>query len=172
MMQTIRNAIPHIRVFKSAVREDEAQQRVTDELQRQHDDERVFVTVGAGETWVTVLDEEGNCEESWTAIFGWSYLFELPVSFGERDVLLEEPETVRMALRGHARIYGRDVDTSVYVEQAEEQMRLGLDQILSRTVGSGARFVSIVIAAPQWLHGLLSGSAGLRPHILHEISDA
>lgn len=171
-MNSIRGPGQSIRVFKSTDREDEAKQRVTDELQREHDDERVFVTIGAGETWVTVLDEEGNCEESWTAIFGWSYLFELPVSLGDRDVLLDEPETVRMALRGQARIYGRDVDTRGYVEQAEEQMRHGLDQILSRTVGSGARFVSIVLAAPQWLHGLLSGSAGLRPHILHEISDA
>src|SRR5690606_6439687 len=119
----------NIRVFKSTARVDEAQQRVTDELQRHHGDERVFVTVGAGETWVTILDEEGNCEESWTAIFGWSYLFEIPLGIGEREVLLDEPETVRMALRGNARIYGRDVDTSSYVELAEEQMRLGLDHI-------------------------------------------
>ena len=124
--------ISRIRVFRSSGHHDD--------LLEEHREERVFVTIGPGETRVTILDDEGVCDKSWTAIFGWSFLFGVPIDLGFKD-------------------------------EAGRQMSRALDEILSQTVGSGARFSAIVLAAPQWLHGLLSGSVGIRPHILHEISD-
>lgn len=154
-----------IRVFRSP------EPRLTDDYPGMRE-ERVFVTIGPGETRVTILDDEGECAKSWTAIFGWSFLFGVPVNLGDRIITLDEQETITLALSGRTRIYGRMVDTASFVKEAGRQMSAGLDDILSQTVGSGARFSAIVLAAPQWLHGLLSGSIGIRPHILHEISDA
>ena len=129
------------------------------------------MTIGPGETRVTILDDEGVCDKSWTAIFGWSFLFGVPIDLGEQQVTLDEQETITRALNGPTRIYGQITDTTSFKDEAGRQMSRALDEILSQTVGSGARFSAIVLAAPQWLHGLLSGSVGIRPHILHEISD-
>lgn len=152
-----------IRVFRSSGR--------PDDLLEEHREERVFVTIGPGETQVTILDDEGVCDKSWTAIFGWSFLFEIPVDLEGKLVTLDEQETVILVLSGKGRLFGRPVDNASFVEAAGRRMSKALDDILSQTVGSGARFSEIVLAAPHWLHGLLSGSVGIRPHILHEISD-
>ncbi|MCW3782585.1 hypothetical protein [Defluviimonas salinarum] len=152
-----------IRVFRSSER--------AGDLLDIHDEARVFVTIGAGETHVTILDDEGVCDKSWTAVFGWSFLFGVPVDFGGRRITFEEQETVALALQGSARIYGQTIDTTAYVRDAGRALSAALDDILYQTVGSGARFLCIVLAAPEWLHGLLSGSVGIRPHILHEIRD-
>ena len=155
--------ISRIRVFRSSGHHDD--------LLEEHREERVFVTIGPGETRVTILDDEGVCDKSWTAIFGWSFLFGVPIDLGEQQVTLDEQETITRALNGPTRIYGQITDTTSFKDEAGRQMSRALDEILSQTVGSGARFSAIVLAAPQWLHGLLSGSVGIRPHILHEISD-
>lgn len=152
-----------IRVFRSSGQHDD--------LLEEHREERVFVTIGPGETRVTILDDEGVCDKSWTAIFGWSFLFGVPIDLGDKEITLDEQETITRALSGPTRIYGRMTDTTRFKDEAGRQMSRALDEILSQTVGSGARFSAIVLAAPQWLHGLLSGSVGVRPHILHEISD-
>lgn len=142
-----------------------------DDLLEEHREARVFVTIGPGETRITILDDEGICDKSWTALFGWSFLFNIPVDLGDRQITLDEQETVSRALSGRTKLFGRDVDTSAFVIEAGRQMTRALDDILSQTIGSGARFTAIVLSAPQWLHGLLSGSVGVRPHILNEISD-
>jgi hypothetical protein len=159
----LNNTPRRIRVFRSSER--------PEDVLKKHHDARVFVTIGAGETRVTILDDEGICDKSWTAIFGWSFLFSVPVDLGEKTVTLDEQETVALALSGHARIYGRLVNTASYLEAAEKQLKVALDDILSQTVGSGALFSAIVLAAPHWLHDLLSGSVMIRPHILHEIHE-
>lgn len=135
-------------------------------------DASVFVTIGAAETHVSVLDEEARCSSRWLAIFGWSFLFGLPLAMDERTVLLEEAKVVERALQGRARIYGRDTDTSAWVEEAGRRLEAALDDILGQSIGSGAHFTAIVLCAPPWLHGLLSGCRNLRPHIVQEIREA
>lgn len=136
------------------------------------DDACVFVTIGAGETHVSVLDDEGRCQQRWTAIFGWSYLFGIPLLLSGSPVLLEEAESVARALRGRARIYGQDTDTSPWVAEAGKRLEAALEDILRQTIGSGAHFTAIILCAPMWLHGLLSGCRSLRPHIVQEIRES
>ncbi|MCE6959684.1 hypothetical protein LAZ40_11705 [Cereibacter sphaeroides] len=131
----------------------------------------VFVTIGAGETHVTVLDGEGACSRGWTAIFGWSALCSLTVLIDGREVTFDEETLVARALTGAARVYGRHVDTSAFLHSARELFVEVMDQILSRTIGSGAAYDTIVLAAPDWLHGVLAAVVDLRPHILPEIRD-
>lgn len=135
------------------------------------DGEHVFITIGPGETRITILDDEGDCEASWAAVFGWSSLMDLPLVVDGKPLMLDEPGVLQLVLTGRARIYGRSVDTSEFVAVAEGRVRAAIEEIIHGTVGSGARYSAIVLAAPVWLHGLLASSVGLRPHILREISE-
>lgn len=135
------------------------------------EDARVFVTVGAGETHVTVLDEDGVCERRWTAIFGWSFLFSVPFVLDGVEIFFEEPESLERVLSGRTRIYGKLTDTGAFLQDATRLMARAIEDILDQTIGSGAIYSGIVLAAPVWLHGLLSGSIGIRPHILHDIRE-
>ena len=132
---------------------------------------RVFVAVGAGETHISICDDEGYREKHWVAIFGWSNLLSLPVDLGDRSVTLDEQETLEAALRGPIRIFGREVDTRNYIEAAAREMSAGLDDILGQTIGSGAPYSSIILAAPEWLHDTLALARMIRPHIIQESNE-
>jgi hypothetical protein len=134
-------------------------------------DASVFVSIGAGETHVTVLDGEGACTRGWTAVFGWSALCALSFDHGDREVVFDEELLVARALTGATRIYGSRVDTSAFVGRSAMILRGALEEILSRTIGSGAAYDAIVLAAPAWLHGALGAALDLRPHILPEIRE-
>lgn len=131
----------------------------------------VFLTIGAGETHVTILDGEGICTRGWTAVFGWSALCALPFDIGGRDVTFDEEALVARALTGNARIYGRQIDTSSFLQSSRAIFVDAVEQILSRTIGSGTAYDTIVLAAPDWLHGALQNVLGLRPHILPDIRE-
>lgn len=131
----------------------------------------VFVTIGAGETHVTILDGEGVCTRGWTAVFGWSALCALPFDVSGREVTFDEEALVARALTGSARIYGKQADTSTFLDAAKSLFFEAIEQILSRTIGSGTAYDTIVLAAPDWLHGALQAVIGLRPHILPEIRE-
>jgi hypothetical protein len=133
--------------------------------------ERVFVTIGAGETMVTILNEDGQCEHCWTAVFGWSFLFDIPVEVNGVSTRIDDQEVAAIALGGQVRMFGRLVDTREYAKQAGQRIKDALDDILSQTVGSGARYSAIVFSAPEWMHRLLSNAIGIRPHIVKDISD-
>lgn len=138
---------------------------------QENQEARVYVTIGPGETRVTILDDDGICDMSWAAVFGWSALLGMPVGEGADCVTLEEEEALSKALLGPIRVYGRVIQTAAFKTAAIAQMRRALDDILGQTVGSGARFSAIIISAPSWLHDVVAGSQGLRPHILIDTDD-
>jgi hypothetical protein len=134
-------------------------------------DASVFVSIGAGETHVTVLDCEGSCTRGWTAVFGWSALCSLPFACDAREMTFDEEVLVARALTGSTRVYGRKSDTSAFVGLSAMLFRTALEEILSRTIGSGAAYDAIIFAAPAWLHPALGASMDLRPHILPDVRE-
>lgn len=132
---------------------------------------RVFVTIGAGETRVSILNADGARDASWTALFGWSFMFDIPVVVNGKEVRVDETELLQAALSGQARLFGTVCDTGAFAEVANLRMREALDQILSHTIGAGGQFTAIILAAPAWLHAALQGSLSVRPHVLQEISE-
>ncbi|MEP3594677.1 hypothetical protein, partial [Parvibaculum sp.] len=132
----------------------------------------VFVTIGPGETRITILDEEGNCERSWAAIYGWSSLCSIPLEADGKEFPIDDERLMARALTGSVIAYGRNMDTATFVTKAAAAIEIALDEILSGTVGSGASYSAIVLAAPVWMHGLLENSVDIRPHILREIREA
>ena len=134
-------------------------------------DPSVYVTIGPGETHVVIMDDQGLRSRRWTAVFGWSFLFDQPIDVSGRSTRLEEEETLAMVLSGRARIFGHDVDTSMWCRTSGAILTAAIDEILHRTIGSGAMFRAIVLDAPEWLHGLLSDAVSLRPHILKSPPD-
>lgn len=135
-------------------------------------DPRAYVTIGPAETHVTVMDDDGVSPRKWTAIFGWSFLFNTPLRIGDRDVRLEEVETIARAMKGTTKIFGEVVDTGAWRQEVSTQLTASLDEILMATIGSGSQYSGIVLAAPEWMHSVLEGSLGIRPHILKSIRDA
>lgn len=133
---------------------------------------RVFVTIGAAETHVTIIDDEGACLSAWTAIFGWSFLFGLPLDCKSGRVFLEETEAVARALHGKMRIYGEETDTGEWVKLAVSHLTFSIEKILDQTIGSGVWLDGIVLAAPPWFQTLLAAAPHIRPHVLREIRDA
>lgn len=131
----------------------------------------VFVTIGPGETRVTILDDEGRCDRSWTAIFGWSALCAIPLMAEGKEFPVDNERLLARALTGEVQAYGRRLETSGFIARAAGRIEQALDEILSATVGSGARYSAIVLAAPAWMHGLLENSVDIRPHILREIRE-
>lgn len=133
---------------------------------------QVFVTIGAGECHISVLDNDGRCHASWLAIFGWSCLFSIPVDSSGIQVNLDEPDAVARALSGSMRIYGRSTDTSAWIDHAESYMLQALEDILEQTIGAGLSLDGIILAGPKWLHILLARMRRLRPNIFDEIRDS
>ncbi len=144
---------------------------VLEDGRRPEESGRVYVTISPGETRVTVLDGEGGRRRSWVAIFGWADICELGVQVGDRRVPLEEQELIVRAMQGRVRLFGREVDTTAFIQEAASLLQVALEDILTRTVGSGARYDVIVLSAPGWMRGILSPSTAIRPHILTEIND-
>lgn len=134
-------------------------------------DPRAYVTIGPGETHVSIMDDEGESPKKWVAIFGWSYLFHIPLKVGEKTLHIEEPDTLSRALRGSMKLYGEMVDTGAWRQDASSVLADSLDEILIGTIGSGAQYSGIVLAAPEWMHDILQGSIGIRPHILKTIRE-
>ena len=130
-----------------------------------------FLTIGPGETRVTVLDEEGGIRDSWVAIFGWCDICEIGVRVGESKVTFEEPELIRRAMSGSMKLYGQVVDTSAFIAETTDLLQRAIEEILSRTLGSGAIYDRIVLSAPSWMRDVLAASTQLRPHIFTETDD-
>jgi hypothetical protein len=128
----------------------------------------VMVSVSLGQTHVTVISDEAHRSSQWTAAFGWSSLSLIPVGSDEDPLTLDE---LPRALRGQLRRYGTPVSTSGFIEAARAHMRGAIGYILDRTIGDGAGYDRIVLAAPSWLHETVSGCLDLRPHIWKEIQD-
>ena len=131
----------------------------------------VFVTIGPGETRITVVDDEAVCERSWTAIFGWGALCALEIEVSGRMVQIDDESLVERAMTGRVRAFGQMIDTTAFIAAAAAMIQRALEVILERTVGSGARYDTIILAAPVWMHGVLATSIGIRPHILREIRE-
>lgn len=128
----------------------------------------VMVSIGLGETHVTVLSDEARLRSHWTAVFGWSALTSIQIDKdGSRPELNELPR----ALRGQLRRYGAPLGTDGFLSSARELLRNAIGHILDRTIGTGSSYDRIVIAAPPWLHEAVHPCLDLRPHIWNEIQD-
>lgn len=128
----------------------------------------VMVSIGLAETHVTVLSDEARRRSHWSAVFGWSALCGVPIGPGAVRADLDE---LPRALRGQLRRYGEPVLTDGFPEAARAHLRSAIGHILDRTIGDGAGYDRIVLAAPAWLHETLTGCLDLRPHIWKEIQD-
>lgn len=124
-----------------------------------------FLTIGAGETHLCVLDAEGSTLARWTAIFGWSALGRLNAHTGNETLKIETPADIRRALSGGKLFFGRTLDTGKWFAASQSCIADALEQILAQTIGSGSSVNGIYISAPEWLHGALASSLQLRPHI-------
>lgn len=131
----------------------------------------VMVSIGVGETHVSVMTDEAERRSQWTAVFGWASLCQLPVGPEDRVIYLEGGEQVSRALRGTLRIYGRPVNTDGFLPQARDHFRSAIGHILDRTIGDGAGYDRIVLAAPGWVHEAVRGCLDLRPHMWQDIQD-
>ena len=131
----------------------------------------VFVSLGPGETHVTVVDDEGNSVDSWTAVFGWSSLCDIAIPNGEGQIYPVNQSMIERALRSSLRIYGRYVDTGGYTDAARAHMAGAIEHILDKTVGDAKEYDRIVIAAPVWMHGALNDCLRIRPHIDPDIQE-
>lgn len=128
----------------------------------------VMVSIGMGETHVTVLSDEARMGSRWTAAFGWSALTRIPIG---PERVRPDPDELPRALKGHLKRYGTPLGTEGFLSQAQGILRAAISHILDRTIGSGSVYDRIVIAAPSWLHEAVSGCMDLRPHIWNEIQD-
>lgn len=131
--------------------------------------ESVFITFGAGETQVSIVDDEGKWIRGWTAIFGWSVLCTLPFRHHERDLIFEEEAIVARALTGSLPIHGELVETHRFIEMSKRLVRSRFAEILDRTVGSAISFDRIVLAGPEWSYGILAYCCDLRPHVMSDV---
>lgn len=123
----------------------------------QSEDELVtYLTIGAGETHISLLDAEGRDLKTWIAVVGWSALFmvEIEGHLGQR-VVLDSEEAVIEAMSGKMMVAGADIDTVGFIASAIILMRNILRNILAKTLSPLGYTGSIVLAAPLWLHGCL-----------------
>ncbi len=151
-----RQFLPRIRI----VRSDE----VCDDL-RDAPEMTVHVMLGAAETHISTLSPDGRFGCGWTALFGWGFLFSLPLEVRGHQRFLEEAEVVVEALHGRVRIYGDVVDTTDWARLAFTSFASSLEDILSRTVGSGSIYSAISLTGPRSMRCLLESAASLRPHM-------
>ena len=133
----------------------------------------VFVSIGAGETRVNVVDGEGCSISAWVAIHGWAGLcgIEIPVEGRDAGVHPSSKSMISRALRGTLRVFGVLVDTSDFQDRAAVAFRNALARILDETVRDAREYDRIIFAAPDWLHPALAASLDLRPHIEPEVQD-
>ena len=125
----------------------------------------VFVSIGPGETRVSVIDGEGRSVMSWTAIFGWSSLCRIQIRHDGVQFNITDIDRITKALRGVYRRYGAIVDTSDFRKRSESDFRKAISDILDQTIGDASEYDRIIFAAPEGLHGVLGDSLELRPHI-------
>lgn len=117
-----------------------------------------YVSIGAGETHVTVLDTEGNEIRGWTAVIGWSILPRIALLSGCSLPLYGEAQ-ISDALTGAVRVGDTVIDATEFV--AESVVTLGriLSDILQRTIAGDPQIQSLVLAAPPWAHPCLRSAA-------------
>jgi len=128
----------------------------------------VMVYIRLAETHVMVLSAESRRRSHWTAVFGWSALSTLPIG---PDAVRVDLDELPRALRGQLRRYGEPVRTDGFPGAARVHLRSAIAYILDRTIGDGAGYDRIVLAAPAWMHQAVEGCLDLRPHIWNEIQD-
>ncbi len=132
-----------------------------------------YVTIGAGETHVTLLDAEGRDIFSWTAVYGWAEFstVETETVDGGRIELRDE-DMIARAMSGSLAVGGRTIDTTPYVGSVVVSLNAALRDIFARTVETEELVSGIVFAAPIWLHSIMRcGATGLRDDIHPEIVD-
>jgi hypothetical protein len=131
----------------------------------------VFVSIGAGETRVNVIDDEGRSITSWVAVFGWSSLCSLRIDHEGDELRVKSVEMMTRALRGSLRRYGKEVDTSSFKAAARKHFQGALGYIVDQTVGDASEYDRIILASPEWLHDVLQDCLSIRPHIAPEIQE-
>ncbi|MFX4300058.1 hypothetical protein [Pseudosulfitobacter pseudonitzschiae] len=136
-----------------------------------HDETVVFVSIGPGETHITMVNGDGMSIDGWTAVFGWSSLCDIEIPHAEGPVFPVNKSMIIKSLRSTLRLYGQKVDTDPYVRSAKGHLKSALSYILDKTIGDAKEVDRIVIAAPDWMHPTLGDCIRIRPHIDPDIQE-
>lgn len=140
---------------------------------RTDEEERIaFVSLGLAETHVTILSPEARRHAHWTAVFGWSSLFDISILHDGNRLRLETPSQIGRALMSKLTVCGQWVDTRAYRQAAQSHIRERLGCVMDRTIGSGMDLEQVILSGPRWVHPLLEACTDLRPHIRKDIEDA
>ena len=132
-----------------------------------------YVTIGTGETRVTLLDQDGRDIMAWTAVFGWAEFAAIVLDEDTgQHIHLSDERMLTQATSGQLIHDGGLLDTSHFIESAIATLNDAVGEILSRTIGSEARVGGVILAAPSWMHGLMRfGVTDLRGDISPNILD-
>lgn len=115
-----------------------------------------YISIGAGETHVTLLDEEGVDICSWTAVAGWSALFSIPVGeISGVSLRVSSEEGLEEAFSGSICSDSGQIDTIGFISASVIVMRKMLCEVIQHTLSLEACSRTIVLSAPPWLHGCL-----------------
>jgi len=135
------------------------------------DETTAFISIGAGETHISIMSSEARRLRDWVAIFGWTQFSRMSLSDGSPlEINLDDEDLMRQAFAGQLHAYGLPIPTDRYVARVEGRLRVSMGEILDRTLGTAIRIRSIRFAAPPWMHAVLSRSIeGLRPNISTDI---
>jgi hypothetical protein len=131
----------------------------------------VFISIGPGETRISVLDDEGRSVSAWTAVFGWSSLCDIEVDDKSGKIHLASVSMLTKALRSSLRVYGKSVDTKGFIAKSRTHLSGALSHIIDQTIGDAREFDRIILAASPWMHDALSECLEIRPHIDPVIQD-
>ena len=132
-----------------------------------------YVTIGAGETHVTLLDSEGRDIFSWTAVYGWAEFSAINAELAEGDrIELRDEDMIARAMSGSLSVGGRTIDTTPFVCSVIISLKAALRDIFARTIDGEELVSGIIFAAPIWLHSIMRcGATDLRDDIHPEIVD-
>lgn len=115
-----------------------------------------YVSIGPGETRVTIVDGEGRDIMGWTAVFGWADLSAcLP-----RD---ETPDQATIDQGSQAAILAKPSHAAAVAITLGDS----IDEIIARTFNGRHDISTVVVAAPDWLHGLIRDGIMPRRRDIH-----
>ena len=115
-----------------------------------------YISIGAGETHVTLLDQEGNDITSWTAVIGWTCLFSIGIEQAAgQPIRISSERDLGQALKGALPLPDGSIETTDFIASAVFLLKSVLRDVVAQTISLEKAVRSIVLAAPVWLHECL-----------------
>ena len=126
---------------------------------------RVYITIGAGETQITAYGEDMRKDLHFVADAGWASLCLFPIEHLGEIVTLDETSLLRDAMTGDLCLYGESPDLTRFTAYAKTHFSWLVSSILDRTIGSGKKYIEIVVSSPDFIQPYMTGVEKLRPHL-------